>query len=443
MSTPTEARDDYSTHLARVRTTIERALSEVGADTLVIEAGRAHPVFQDDQTYPFRPSPWYSWVAPAPPAPGSLILLKNNELPTLLLVTPDDFWHAPPELPTSPWTRLFHMVALPSAQAALDRALALRGKVIWLGESPSPRADWPANPPRLLALLELERAIKSDYELGCMRAASLSGARGHQAAARAFREGRSEFDIHMAFLGATAQNETELPYGSIVALNQHCATLHYQLRELAPPPTLHSLLIDAGATSAGYASDITRTEAARPGPFADLVAGMDGLQQRLCGQVRAGIDWRDLHLETHRQVAGLLREADVIDMPAEEAVTTGVSAVFLPHGLGHLLGLQVHDVGGFRDEPGGEPIPRPPGHPALRLTRRLQPGMVVTVEPGLYFIDSLLRQLAAGPHSSRVNWKRVDELRPCGGIRIEDNLAVRAGGAENLTRAAFAALAPG
>jgi Xaa-Pro dipeptidase len=273
-----------------------------------------------------------------------------------------------------------------------------------------------------------------------MREASLIGARGHVAAARAFREGRSEFDIHLAFLGATRQNEIELPYGSIVALNEHCATLHYQLRDRTAPPLRNSLLIDAGATCAGYASDITRTWAAEPGHFAALVEGMERLQQQLCGEVRAGRDWRDLHLESHRLLATLLREADLLDMSPEEAVASGVSAVFLPHGLGHLLGLQVHDVGGFRDDPLGEPIPRPPGHPTLRLTRRLQPGMVVTVEPGLYFIDSLLRQLRAGPHAARVNWRLVDALRPCGGIRIEDNIAVRSADGENLTRSAFAAV---
>jgi Xaa-Pro dipeptidase len=443
MTTSTSDRDEFSLHCQRVLEAFRDALAESRADAVVIEAGRQHYIFQDDQAYPYRPSPWFQWLAPSPPAPGSLILLKNNELPELLLVTPEDFWHAPPALPTADWTRHFHLVALPTAQAALERALGLSGRVVWLGESPSPRPDWAANPARMLARLELERAIKSDYELACMREASLIGARGHVAAAKAFRDGRSEFDIHLAFLGATAQNETELPYGSIVALNEHGATLHYQLRDRAPPPVSHSLLIDAGAGHAGYASDITRTWAASAGPFASLVQGMEQLQLDLCGQVRAGLDWRDLHLGAHHRVASLLHEAGVLDMPADEAVATGVSATFLPHGLGHLLGLQVHDVGGFRDQPEGESIPRPPGHPALRLTRRLQPGMVVTVEPGLYFIDSLLQRLRAGPHGARVDWRLMEQLRPCGGIRIEDNVAVRDAGGENLTRAAFAALQAG
>jgi Xaa-Pro dipeptidase len=252
-----------------------------------------------------------------------------------------------------------------------------------------------------------------------------------------------EFDIHLAFLAATRQNEAELPYGNIVALNEHGATLHYQLRDVDPPPQLRSLLIDAGATAEGYASDITRTWAATRGDFAALIDGMESLQQRLCAEVRAGVDWPELHLRAHHLIAGLLRAAGVLQMSAEEAVASGVSSTFLPHGLGHLLGLQVHDVGGFRSQVDGEPIPRPAGHPALRLTRRLVPGMVVTVEPGLYFIDSLLAVLRAGPHARRVDWTLIDALRPFGGIRIEDNVAVREDAGENLTRAAFAGLAAG
>jgi Xaa-Pro dipeptidase len=443
MTTPTAAHDPYPPHLERLLAAFSEAMREAGVDGLVIEAGRQHYIFQDDQPYPYRPSAWYQWLAPAPAAPGSLIMLRNNELPELLLVTPEDYWHAPPTVPTAAWTRHFHVVALPSPQAALQRALAFTGRAAWLGESPSPRPDWPGNPARLLARLELLRAVKSGYELDCMRRASLAGARGHLAAAQAFRAGRSEFDIHMAFLAATAQNETELPYGSIVALNEHGATLHYQLRDTAPPATLHSLLIDAGASAAGYACDITRTWAAVPGDFAALVQGMEVLQQQLCSQVRAGADWRELHLESHRLVAALLRQAGVLDMPPDEALDSGVSATFLPHGLGHLLGLQVHDVGGFRPDVDAEPIPRPAGHPALRLTRRLVSGMVVTVEPGLYFIPGLLQKLRASVHARRVNWSLVDALAPCGGIRIEDNVAVREAGGENLTRAAFAALAGG
>ncbi|MGH8260021.1 MAG: M24 family metallopeptidase, partial [Steroidobacteraceae bacterium] len=150
--------------------------------------------------------------------------------------------------------------------------------------------------------------------------------------------------------------------------------------------------------------------------------------------------WRDVHLTAHRLVAEFLREADITTCDAEEAVATGVSSVFLPHGVGHLLGLQVHDVGGLARSPQGGEIPRPAGHPYLRLTRVLEEGFVVTMEPGVYFIEMLLDEARADSRCGRINWKRVEQLRKFGGIRIEDDLAVTAAGAENLTRDAFHAL---
>jgi Xaa-Pro dipeptidase len=118
-----------------------------------------------------------------------------------------------------------------------------------------------------------------------------------------------------------------------------------------------------------------------------------------------------------------------------------VSSVFFPHGLGHLIGLQVHDVAGFQRDDSGGTIDKPSGHPYLRLTRTIEPRMVMTIEPGIYFIDMLLAELKSKPQASDVNWDKVDRFRQYGGIRIEDDVACTDGAAENLTRDAFAAAA--
>ncbi len=258
---------------------------------------------------------------------------------------------------------------------------------------------------------------------------------------RAFQAGASEFEIELAFLRACGLREQELPYNPIVALNEGGAVLHYQVLDRQSPPQRHSLLIDAGAEFAGYASDITRTYSFRDADFSALIRSMDEMQRTLCAGVHAGVDWRDVHLRAHLLTATLLRAADITSCSAEEAVATGVSSVFLPHGIGHLLGLQVHDVGGFMLTPEGGDIPRPPGHPFLRLTRVLQEGFVVTMEPGIYFNAQLLNAARGDSRGAGINWPRVDSLRQFGGIRIEDNLAVTAQGCENLTRESFAALA--
>jgi Xaa-Pro dipeptidase len=136
----------------------------------------------------------------------------------------------------------------------------------------------------------------------------------------------------------------------------------------------------------------------------------------------------------------LLLSADVITCEADEAMETGLSSVFFPHGLGHLLGLQVHDVAGLaQNERGGE-IPRPQGHPYLRLTRVLEPGFVVTIEPGLYFIDMLLESARGDERGRHIDWSAIERWRPFGGIRIEDDVVCTSSSPLNLTREAFAAV---
>jgi len=165
---------------------------------------------------------------------------------------------------------------------------------------------------------------------------------------------------------------------------------------------------------------------------------MDELQQRVCGEVRPGVDFMVLHALTHRQLAGLLREAGIVRCSSDEAVATGITRAFLPHGLGHSLGLQVHDVGGRLVDATGKKREPAAVDPSLRLTRTLQPGFVVTIEPGMYFIPTLLRAVLQR-HEDKVNRAIIERLLPFGGIRIEDNVEVTQDGHRNLTREAFAA----
>jgi Xaa-Pro dipeptidase len=155
--------------------------------------------------------------------------------------------------------------------------------------------------------------------------------------------------------------------------------------------------------------------------------------------VRAGLDYRDLHLRAHREIAAILEASGIINIPADDAVASGLSSVFYPHGLGHFIGLQTHDVAGLTDNE-GRAIPRPEGHPFLRLTRVLEAGNVLTIEPGLYFIEPLLRQWQADGDAAAIDWNRVETLKPYGGIRIEDNVVVTEAGNDNLTREAFSSL---
>jgi Xaa-Pro dipeptidase len=422
----------------------DEALRHCGYDALLLHAGVPAVAFVDDYHLPFKVhAPFKAW-APLPRAPDSFIYYAVGQQPMLVLHQPADYWEKPPARPDTYWSPHFDVrvsTDRKSARALLPQDLT---RTAFVGTAFPELVDFgvgAVNPEHLMHRLDYARAAKSEYEVACLRAASHSGARGHLAAARAFAAGATEFEIELAFLAACGLREQELPYNPIIALNEGGAVLHYQLLERAKPAAHHSLLIDAGTEFAGYASDITRTYSYRDAEFAALVGRFDRLQQELCAKVRAGLDWRDFQDAAFVAIAQFLREADVIKCSSAEAIDTGIVAVFYPHGIGHLLGLQVHDVGGTQGSAEGAQIARPARHPFLRLTRKLEAGFVVTVEPGVYFIEQLLAQARADSRAAQINWSRVEALKKFGGIRIEDNVVALAGGNENMTRAAFASAA--
>jgi Xaa-Pro dipeptidase len=439
-----ELESAFGPHLSTIRARTERALEACGYSGLLVHSGSLLTVFEDDRTYPFEAhAPFKVWT-PLSDVPDCFVYFEPSSAPLLIFNRPQDFWHKAADVPQAYWTSHFDIrpaADLKSARAHLPQDLA---RIAYIGDSFADIGSWGlgvVNPRNLMRHLDYGRATKTPYELACMREASRLGVRGHLAAAQAFAAGASEFEIELAFLKACGLREQELPYNPIIALNEGGAVLHYQVLEKRPRAERHSLLIDAGAEFAGYASDITRTHAFRTDDFAALIERMDGMQQTLCAGLRPGVDWRDVHLRAHELTGKLLREADITTCGADEAVATGVTSVFLPHGIGHLLGLEVHDAGGFMLSPEGGDIQRPAGHPFLRLTRVLQKGFVVTVEPGIYFIDQLLDAARAHERGGSINWSRVADLRMFGGIRIEDDVVITDHGCENLTRNAFRELA--
>jgi Xaa-Pro dipeptidase len=435
----------YAGHVAEMTTRHDRALERAGAEGIVIAAGEPRYAFQDDQTYPFVVNPDFNAWLPLTDAPGSYLVYTPGSRPRLAYCQPADYWHMPPAAPAGYWTEHFDILPFETPAGARTLLPDDLSRYVFVGEVIEPAQALGIeriNPEDVLRTLHYPRATKTGYELECMRAATRRAAEAHIAAHAAFEGGASEFEIHLAYCRAAGQLDAELPYHNIIALNEHGAVLHYQHRDRQPPGEIRSFLIDAGASAAGYAADITRSYAAEDGDFAALIRAMHELQQDIAGQVRAGVDFRELHLETHRRLGGVLLAHEIASAGSAEAlVEAGVTRAFMPHGLGHLLGLQVHDTGGFMADDAGGEIPAPAHHPHLRLTRTLAADQVLTVEPGLYFIDMLLESLHDSAAGRLVNWLRVEELKPCGGIRIEDNVRVLDDGAENFTRDAFAALA--
>ncbi|MDT8449966.1 MAG: Xaa-Pro dipeptidase [Wenzhouxiangellaceae bacterium] len=430
----------YRRHFEHLFDRTVEHLAEAGYDRLLIHSGHPRPRFQDDYVPPFRAHPHFVAWLPLPRNPDCLLEIGVGSRPKLWLARPDDFWHAPPAAPEDWWARHFE-IELISGPEDWQHVLAKATATALIGEPedfPNLGRHADLNPEGLVGRLDELRTVKTDWQIECIAAANRIAVAGHRAAVAAFEAGASELEIHLAYLAAAGHDPDTLPYGSIVALNGHAAILHYQYRDNTPPGERRSFLIDAGADCHGYAADVTRTWSAGPGPFRDLVEEMDRRQQHLAGRMQVGRSYVDLHLEAHREIAEVLRGAGICDMAIDAMVADGVTATFLPHGLGHFLGVQVHDIAG-KVAPDGQPLPPPDDHAALRLTRRLDNANVLTVEPGLYFIPSLLDKLRASLLSRHLDWKLIDMLVPCGGIRIEDNIVVRLEEPENLTRLAWAA----
>lgn len=433
----------YRAHVTVLKLRHDKALQASGFDHLVIFGGAPHTAFLDDQDYGFRVNPHFKWWVPVVDNPHCMLVYTPGVKPRLVYWQPIDYWYKPADTPGGWWVPPFDIEVITEPQQA-RQFIPTAGRTAFIGEWDPAFASWgnlASNPQPLIDRLHYDRTWKTEYELECIRAANDRGAAGHLAAEKAFRNGESEYEIHLAYLRAALHTEDELPYGNIVAMNENAAVLHYvhHIRERHEADRRYSFLIDAGASFNGYASDITRTYSERKDEFNDLVGAMNDMQQALCAEIRPKVNYIDIHMLAHRKVAQILRDFDLVrDLDADGIVQKRISSAFLPHGVGHYLGLQVHDVGGFLKNPEGETIPKPEGHPYLRLTRVIEPGHVFTIEPGLYFIAPLLSELKKTAEAKHVNWEKVDRFRKFGGIRVEDDIAVTETGYENLTRDAFA-----
>jgi Xaa-Pro dipeptidase len=421
----------YPDHVAHLQRATEAALAAQGYEALVVCSGTPQSKNRfDDQSWPLSPTPTFTHWCPLA-EPDAFLIVRAGRKPTLVRTISDDFWETNPPPESEHFWDAFDVVTVGPGHAG---DVLPGGKVAVITRDPGQAPPGEVNPAPLLAALDAIRTKKTAYEIECLVEATRRAVRGHKRTEELFRAGPvSELGIHLAYLDASEQDDPVAPYKGIVALGAHSAVLHYVAYEKTKVSGDTSLLVDAGARCNGYGSDITRSYArgAKAAKFADLIARMDRLQQEVCRRIRPGMPYEDLHDDTHRLLADVLREVGLGKGSAAELVDRGVTRVFLPHGLGHSLGVCTHDVG-MKLRP-----PRPENK-YLRNTSTIEVGQVFTIEPGLYFIDGLLSTLRGDDRERLVDWKLVDELRPFGGIRIEDNVAVLATGIRNLTREAYA-----
>jgi len=278
------------------------------------------------------------------------------------------------------------------------------------------------------------RVFKTEWELDQMREAARVNNIAHRAVLEALEPGKYEHEMKAVFDYHQIKNGLmQDAYNGIFAGGENSAILHYveNNRQIKDGDLF---LIDAGYECNGYASDYTRTYPAN-GEFTSMQAAIYEAvleaQKQVIESSKPDVKMEDLHVLAARVMMQGLKDADLVSGSIDDLMENDVFALFFPHGLGHFLGLDTHDVGGYPK--GVERIDRP-GIKYLRLRRTLQPGMVLTIEPGLYFVPALLKPAFEDDKVSRfLNESKLKDMMDFGGVRIEDNLVITEDGYENLT----------
>jgi len=271
------------------------------------------------------------------------------------------------------------------------------------------------------------RACKTDGELALMRRANEVSGAAHRAVMAGARAGMREYQVQAIFDAECLKAGLKhLAYPSIVATGANGAVLHYR-RNDALLKDGDLLLIDAGAEDRGYAADITRTFPVN-GRFTqrqkDVYSVVLAAQKSCIERARPGIVSADLHVHSMRVIAEGLKSLGLLSGETDGLVEGGAVRLFYPHGLTHMLGLDVHDVtGGKRRK-----MPNPTKVP-VRFVAKLEPGFVITMEPGVYFIEALLNDPALRrKHKGSVDFAKAETFLDFGGVRIEDDVVVQPDG---------------
>jgi Xaa-Pro aminopeptidase len=419
---------------------------------LLMCAGHAPARNYPDNTHHFRAGSSYLYFG-GPPLENAALLIEpgsEGEAGCMLLRPPpgedDALWLGPTpddeDLAAAAGIGAEHVMDAEHLQELVSGAVAayvappFPNTLAWVRAAglEEPEGD------ELLAIID-QRLCKDEHELAAMRVAAQVGCDGQRAAIAAARPGLKEADAAAAFLAELVANECRVAFSPIVTVRGE--VLHGQgySNELIDGALL---LIDAGAEEpGGYASDMTRTVPIS-GDWSEvqrhLYETVLSAEREAIAACVPGKRYREVHDLAARVICQGLVEAELLRGDPEELAARRAHTLFFPHGVGHLIGLDAHDMEDFGDLAGYAPgrARRPGfGDKYLRLDRDLEPGMCVTIEPGIYLVpaiweqDELVKPLADVVKRSRVDALLNDRV---GGIRIEDTICVRAeGGPEILS----------
>lgn len=416
--------NDYLSH-RRARLAAALALGDA---VLVAGAGEPVPLPEgSDQTYPFRSHAEYFYLS-GQDCRGGVVVYDPRDgawvdfVPT---ISEDErVWEGLEQRPGTPRTELPGWL-----DARAGRPVALLGAAI-----PEASGDPPATAAARIALTHARRT-KDAQELALIRRAVAATAAGFRRLRENLRPGTTERALQIELEAEFYRHGgTRTGYGTIVGTGPNAAILHFEPSARAVREG-DFVLVDAGAEFNRYLADVTRTYVVgKPNAFQrDLYQAVLHAQVRAIDRCVPGAEWKQIHLATAVDLMAALVDMGVMRGDPATLVETGASTLFFPHGLGHMVGLGVRDASGLL--PGRQRDPRPSLR-TLRMDLPLEPGYVVTVEPGLYLIPPILNDPGRrSRHRHDVNWDLVGRHLDVGGVRIEDNVLVTPGGPDVLTRA--------
>lgn len=417
---------------------------------VILWSGQSSPRNFPANTYPFRASSHFLYFAGLSLeraairlAEGKLHLFMDESSPASAL------WHgAAPTRATiaaeigadaaSPLADLKHWSTEAATIATQDPATQRQqADLLDLTVIPGSLQNWDLELAQ--AIVEL-RMIHDQFALTEMRRAIAVSIAAHQAGRAATRSATTEAQVRAAMEAIIQSHNMTCAYTSIVTVRGEVLHNNHYHHAIAPGDLL---LADVGAeTGSGWAADITRTWPVS-GQFSpaqrEIYAVVLAAHDRAIAALRPGVEYREIHLLAARTIAEGLVDLGILRGQPADLVDRDAHALFFPHGIGHLLGLDVHDMEDLGDLAGyGIDRTRSDrfGLGYLRLDRPLQAGMVVTIEPGFYQVPAILHDPdRRRKYDGMVNWERLAQFAGVRGIRIEDDVLVTETGSEVLTAA--------
>ena len=407
-----------------------RAAASFGTDTPLVVIAAGEPIQKPgglDQTYPFIPHPEYYWLTGSR-RPGGVVTYdaQNGWDDFVRPVSADErLWEGEPEVPPGEdvagfldWLKPRTPTAIAAVGAAID------------GLEADKEASELAQ-----GRLDIARRPKDEAELVIIKKAVEATARGFAHVREQICSGVNERFLQIELEGTMFRHGCDgVGFGTIVGAGTHAAVLHFEPGERVVGDD-DLVLVDAGGSIVGYTADVSRTYSAKGKFTPEQQAVYDivlSAQLAAIDKCRVGVEWADVHRTAAATLALGLRDLGILKGEIDDLLDTEAIALFFPHGIGHMLGLGVRDVGGRAV---GRDLRKVCGA-RLRVDLPLEQDFLMTIEPGLYFVPAIIDSAEnREKFADAVAWDSLERWRPVGGVRIEDDILVTSGAPDNLTKA--------